>query len=254
MSNKKIKKNLVRLASKNLEIIRKTKIEHIYTEIIEDFNGAVFIDTSKELISSYIDQTNITINKCRNDNYFQSLIEEIKNETLHNEESVLDFDNQLIEIFNLTELDIKSQTQIIFFEYDSNPEIYIYGYGKGDYKLVLKPSYFDFNFNDDSFEAKTFLNFSKVWKNYMELERLLNELDFDSFYDTRFYKSISEFYKYKVFYLLHLSFEKNSDLLFKNLSSENPIYLYGKEHDCEPISIYIYGKTNVFKRFFSTKI
>lgn len=251
MSNQRIKENLRKICKKNQNILNNFSIESISNEIINDLRTTPIMGDSKD-VESYYDQTIEALENSKQSIELISIIENIKKEEIENDNILLDFIGDLKKTFigkNNFEFKTNSKCQIVFFEYDYEPEFNAYGYGKGNYKTIYKPKNFDFNYNEEVFYGISTLNFYEVWKNKINLEEIIEKLEFDAFYDTKYYESVSEFYKYKTFYLLHKAIDVIGIEMFSNIPIEESIFIYANEHDCEPISIYTFNNKKNLKGF-----
>lgn len=251
MKNRKIKNNLKKLCEKHLKKLQALSFNNVLEEIYYDLYEIPTLG-DPDVIEAYNEQTNVAIEKSKSNYEFKSLMELIKNETIEDDDTILDFINELKKLFKNKEefiIDKNLKNQIIFFEYDYEPEFSIYGYGMGDYNVLYKPTYFDFNYNDEVFYKASALNFSSISKNKTDLNKFLEELDFDAFYNTNYFETLLQFYKYKVFYLLHKSIDIIGIDLFDGINIEKPLFLYGNEKGCEPISIYVFEDKKNLKGF-----
>lgn len=211
MQNNRIKNNLEKRANKSLNKLKIRKIEDVYVEIIQEMESTVYINTSEEILKSHFESTKIAIERAREHKEFNSLIVKIQSDKVFEKIIVDDFSKQLIEIFNKENFTNELETQLIFFEYDSNPEFYIHGYGKGNYRILFEPKYFNYNYETCTIHLSHQLDFTEVWKNLKELENLvLDEIDFDAFSESEYMNEIRKFYKNKLFYLLSLALDKVS--------------------------------------------
>lgn len=258
MSNKKIERNLKSLCKKNLKILQENDFDKIYKEIYHSLYNIPTIG-DPEVIDSYNKYTLEVLENLKTNVEFKLLLKSIKDEMIEvDNDDFLGFLNTIKKIFSdekLFEPNNNLKAQIIFFEYDFEPEFSIYGFGKGNYKVIYEPLSFDYNYHDEVFYGITGLYFSKIWKNKTELENLIDELNFDAITNTRFFEAVLGFYKYKIFYLLHKAINALGFELFEKVKTENSLFIYANEHDCEPISIYVFkNKKNIkgyLKNFFT---
>ena len=147
---------------------------------------------------------------------------------------------------------IKSPCQIIFLEHDYEPEFFLHGYGAKedgkDYPILEKPSYFDYNYNIAVFEAVERIDYSVLIQPIIALEKLIEEINTDDsliyFMDTKTgkepFQELKKLYELKAYILLHEVFKEIGDELFKRLPVKKPLFIYGNEHDCESMNIFVY--------------
>ena len=154
-----------------------------------------------------------------------------------------EFKNDLIESFtnikNGLKTDLDSKVQIIFFTYDFNPYAWISGFGEGNYPILEKPEYFEFNFEKDFFEILGKIDYSHIWEKHREFENLLEEVNiYDEIFETELFQSIRNCLISKTYILLNKALKLVEIEIFENLNIKKPLFIYGNEHDCEYTNIY----------------
>ena len=81
----------------------------------------------------------------------------------------------------------------------------------------------------------------EIYKKYKKLNEILEDLDvFDQLMETKMYQHLLKSYIYKTYILLHKAFEQIDINNFKGIEIEKPLYIYGNEHDCEKMNIYVF--------------
>lgn len=63
---------------------------------------------------------------------------------------------------------------------------------------------------------------------------------FKEIQETGFYNYLKNAIHYKTYLLLHETFRKLTVDIFKGIEVAKPFYIYGNEHDCEAINIYVF--------------
>ena len=134
-----------------------------------------------------------------------------------------------------------SKIQIIILTYDFEPYAWISGFGEGNYPILEKPEYFDFNYQKDFFEILGRVDYSKVWHNLIKLAEYLEEAEiYDDVFETEFYQNLRNCYIFKTYLFLNQAFNIVEAELFSGLNIKKPLLVYGNEHDCEKMNIYCY--------------
>lgn len=239
-----VKKNLLNLYNENLKVIAPFS----FGEMIDDYIS--MIDQSYKLseIHNYKESDEaIQLYKLKNDQTILKSFQKAKNLDFDDQKIIIDFvsdiKKSIKEInFKLEECPQKYKNQIIFLEYDHLPEAWFFGFGKGNYPILKKPEYFEFNFKEEIYAGIGKVDYSSIWNNLLEFNEILeNSEAHDFLFDSDSYNSLLNLYKYKTYLLLFEAFERIPINLFDEISIEKPLYIYGNEHDCEPINIYIYS-------------
>ena len=131
--------------------------------------------------------------------------------------------------------------QSIFIEDDYFPEGFISLYGKGNFKILDKPEYLDFDYNNQLFNENCKIDYSTVMKKLIDFNQIIEESGFDNFIlDSQFYDSLSKMYRFKIFLLLNLAFQNVNFSLFTQIKIQRPLYVFANEHDCEVSNIYVF--------------
>jgi hypothetical protein len=133
------------------------------------------------------------------------------------------------------------ERQVLFITYADYPKAWCYMYGEGEFPILKKPEYFDFDFSNELFLFGINIDYSIIWKDLTNLEELIDEYDLYNqlVNDSNLFDALIKSYVYKTYLLLFEVFEENEEELFKGHSLKKPFYIYGNEHDCEKTNIYI---------------
>lgn len=190
-------------------------------EVVQNFNMA---KSNKKLVEA-----------------FRKIISFSINEDLIQEEFKINLKESFIEIKSGLKTHEDSKIQIIFFTYDFEPYAWISGFGEGNYPILEKPEYFEFNYQKDFFEILGKINYSNIWKEQRELEELLEQANiFNEIFDTIFFQSIRNCSLYKTYIILNKALKSIENEIFENLDLKKPLFIYGNEHGCEYTNIFCY--------------
>lgn len=234
-------------------------LENLLKESLIKIKGA----TLKKIITDYINETNqhylnIGINHYLEDEESIELSKLKDNSELKQFfQKALDFkfnENQIITNFKLniqnafTEIKVKVQSeqkgiknQAIFLEYDFLPIASISGYGKGDYPLLKKPKYLEFYPKDEIFISIEKIDYSTVWKDLISFNNIIEQYEIDDYiFESDLYLALKDAYIFKTYILLHKAFDELGFKIFDGIEIEKPLMVYGNQHDCEPISVYMF--------------
>lgn len=136
---------------------------------------------------------------------------------------------------------IDSKLQIIFITHNYDPEATFYGFGVGDYPILQKPEYIQYDYEQEVFYAEGEVSYERFWSSKIKLEEILEDLNLDRiFWHSTQYQAFLDAYKYKTKLLLHEAFDAIPLEAFNGVSIELPLYIYANEHDCEEMNVYIY--------------
>ncbi|GFD92839.1 hypothetical protein KUL156_49140 [Alteromonas sp. KUL156] len=240
---KDILHNLENLLKRSLIQLKGATLEKIITSYINETNQH-YLSIG---VNHYLeDKESIELNKLKKNpelkQFFQKAIEFKFNE------------NQIIEKFKLNiqnafaEIKVKDQSeqkvirlQAIFLEYDLLPTASIYGYGKGDYLLLKKPKYLGFYPKDEIFISIEKIDYSTVWKNLISFNNTIEQYGIDDYiFESDIYLALKDAYIFKTYILLHKAFDGLGNKIFDGIEIEKPLMIYGSEHDCEAINIYMF--------------
>ncbi len=151
--NAEIISNLKNLLNINLEVIRKTSIEKMFDELINENPKAFNLNLG--VITNLFDNDEIkSFKKAKKNTELISAFENAKKMKLDKKEVVaelkIDIISSISELKNKIDSENKGfKNQIIFLEYDYEPYAYFCGFGKGNYPILKTPEYFEFNFQED---------------------------------------------------------------------------------------------------------
>jgi hypothetical protein len=133
------------------------------------------------------------------------------------------------------------KNQIIFLEHDFAPRACFCGFGTGAYPLLETPSYFDYNYHEELYNGEGSIDYSLAWQHLITLNEQIEALGLeDAILDTEIYQNIAKATNYKTFLLLFEAFKNLGLSFFKQIPIELPLFIYGNEHDCEAINIFIF--------------
>lgn len=136
--------------------------------------------------------------------------------------------------------DFEEKNQIIFLEHDYSPYFYWCGFGEGEYSLLSEPKYIKYS-RKEFYNGIGKIDFSEYCTRINELEEYLEELGIlDSVADADPYLQFRSAYRYKLYILLHRAFSEIPLTAFEGIPTKLPLYIYGNEHDCEVMNVYIY--------------
>lgn len=154
-------------------------------------------------------------------------------------------ENQLIS--NLTKIadEIQSKNDhyklnLLFMEYDYQPESIFYGYDDESYefKLLSGEEYLKFEYEKSLFQGAGFFDYSKIMAPVWNLDEKLN-LDDDYEVIEGFVQNLKELNLANVYFGIHLCLEKiNQDIFNVEIPMKDEVYVFGNEHDCEQRNIY----------------
>ncbi|MFV9482310.1 hypothetical protein ACNI3T_00655 [Christiangramia sp. ASW11-125] len=132
------------------------------------------------------------------------------------------------------------ENQAIFLEFDFIPKASIAGYGTGEYPILKEPKYLDFYPDNEIYIAIEKIDYRKIWKNLTSLENTIEKFEVDDYvFDSGTYQALRNSIIYKTYILLHKALNNLGPEIFNGLNIKKPLMIYGNEHDCEPISIYV---------------
>lgn len=235
-----IKQNLENYFNHHFEIINSYSLNDVIDEYITETNNGylslgiknymedeevkelIKVKSNKKLNNSFLAVKQLNINETE-------IIETFKKEIIYSIEKFREIIKQ----------DEKIIYQSIFIEHDFFPLGYIRFYGKGKFIINKKPSYIDFDYNNEILNDDCKIDYSTVWKEYLKFNSIVEELELDNYLmDNTFYESLTQVYLYKVFLLLNKTFQKLEPNIFDGINIHRPFYIFGNEHDCPVSNIY----------------
>ncbi len=137
---------------------------------------------------------------------------------------------------------LEHSCQIIFLEHDFEPMSWLCGYAENNskkkYPILESPKYFDYDI--ELFAGIGKVDYSLTWNKMIRLDGIVEKLDLDNKVDgSSAYEDLHRMHQLKMYILLHEVFTDLSKTLFKNIKVTKPLFIYGMEHDCEPMNIFI---------------
>ena len=244
--NEEIKSNLEYLFNINYNNIKSISFEKLIDNIIieEAETYVINLDGSVTKGLDKIEKTKLL--NAKSNSKLISAFENAKKMELNEKEIIAelktDILNSITELRNKIDSENKGlKNQIIFLEYDYEPLAYFCGFGKGDYPILKKPEYFEFNFREELYAGIGKVDYSKIWKKITSIKEILEDLDLDQLiWESELYQNLQNSVKFKTYLLLNKAFEEIGVESFKGIEIEKPLMIYGNEHDCEPINIFSY--------------
>lgn len=245
--NAEIKSNLENLLNYNLEVIRNTSIEKMFDELISENNSPKSMRIDLGVLTNYFDSDEIkSFKKGKQNSELISAFDKAK-KLAFNEKTIVDklkndILNSIPELKNKIDSENKGfKNQIIFLEYDDEPYAYFCGFGKGNYPVLKKPEYFKFNFREELYAGIGKVDYSNIWNELKIFNEILEGLDiYFQVWDTELYQSLLNSIRFKTYIFLHEAFDQIGVKSFDGIEIELPLMIYGNEHDCEPINIYVF--------------
>jgi|GEM_PF-1941657 len=133
--------------------------------------------------------------------------------------------------------------QALFLTHSDFPYAWGFLYGKGKFPILKKPEYFKFDYSNELFLADLKIDYSLIWSNFLALEKAILEKDlYNQISNTDIFNSLRASYVYKAYLLLFDVLNENQEELFEGFPLKKPFYIYGNEHGCEPINLFIIEK------------
>lgn len=240
----KIKKNLTNLFNENYQKIAKVSFSHMIDENIEETNNGY---KSKGIYNYLEDQEAINLIKLKENRKLHASFIKAQSLDIDEQKIITGFIHDIKKSIEKIKIKLKESkqnfsNQIIFLGYDHLPEAWFSGYGKGNYPILDKPEYFEFNFSEEMYVGIGKIDYSNVWSNLISLNEQLEDLDvFDALATTDTYNYLLNSYLFKTYLLLFKAFDNIMIEEFEGINIEKPLFIYGNEHDCEPMNIYIYN-------------
>ncbi len=245
MRTQEIKANLLQLFNSNVEQMRNLSVDDLFDDLINDDTAAFNMD-SGEMGQLYDVYEINAFKKAKKNSKLISAFETAKSLKFNHDVIVENLKNDILnsisEIKNKIRLENKGfKNQIIFLEYDFQPYAYLCGFGKGNYPILKKPEYFEFNFEQELYSGIGRIDYSVLWKDLNNLNEILEDLDiFFQICETELYQCILNSVVFKTYLFLNEAFEKIGIGAFDGIDIEKPLFIYGNEHDSEAMNIYVF--------------
>lgn len=234
-------------------------LEELFDQSITSSQGA----TIDQLLTDYIYETNqhylslginhyledeepIQLKKLKSNTELKDAFENALRFNFDDDQLISNFKIELSTAFSeirskLLLEDNKIKNQVIFLEYDFLPIASISGFEKGDYPLLTTPQYLDDYPKQQIYTHFEKIDYRQVWKNLMSLISILEEFEIDDLImETDIYQALHNAYIFKTYILLHKAFDQLGITLLDGIEIEKPVMVYGNEHDCEQMSIYVF--------------
>ncbi|WP_346881361.1 hypothetical protein [uncultured Algibacter sp.] len=133
------------------------------------------------------------------------------------------------------------KNRAIFLEYQFEPLASFYGFGKGNFPIVDTFTSFDFNDMKSLYKNIGLINYTKIWKALTVFDEILERANiYDQVIESETYKTLHKCYQLKTYLLLHEAFKSINIKVFNGIKIKKPLFIYGGEHGCEAINIYVF--------------
>jgi hypothetical protein len=243
--NNKIIETLKNLYSANYEQIKDLNYKS-YVSYLIDNNQVIFDKNTGEQLF-WMDEFEIKnlIDSLKNF-HLSSLFEATIKMAIDEEKIKIDLKNDLISIlFALKNKNLDKfpniKRQALFITYGDFPQAWCCMYGEGNFPILKEPTYFNYDYSNELFIPDITLDYSKLWKDLINLEKVIDENDLYNqlINESEKFRALINTYVYKTYLLLNEIFEENKDELFKGFPIKKPFYVFANQHDCEPINLFI---------------
>lgn len=237
-----------------------TNLENLYHQELSSLSGVTF----EGIISDYIDTTDqgyksmginhyledeepIQLNKLKENSSLKNALQKALLINLDEDQVLTNFKQQLQLAFSKVKRSVREQkketpTQAIFLEHDFEPLASILGFGNGNFPLLSKPQYIDYTSEEEEiFVCSEVLDYSSFWNDLLLFDKLVEEYEIeDVVFDSNAYQALKDAYTFKTYILINKALDDLGAEILKGIKVDKPLIIYGNEHDCEPISIYIF--------------
>ena len=241
----KIKTNLEKLFNQNYKLIKDSSFQDIAEKLIENNPEAYDMD-SGSIRSLYEDEDIAILKESKQNKRLVKLFEAAKDELKTDNQRIERIKNDIIDSIEIIKDKVKTENkgfknQIIFLEHDFEPYAYFCGFGEGEYTILETPNYVKFNYREELFNGIGKISYAEFWEKRIRLDELLEELDLtDLMWDSEIYQGLRDAYKFKTNLLLYEAFEQIPIETFKGIPIKFPLFIFGNEHDCEAMNVYLY--------------
>lgn len=243
--NEEVKSNLEKLFNNNFELFKNSSIEETLDEFIND--NPIVLDLNVDQKTNLFDNQKIkNLERAKKNSELISLFEIAKKMEFNDKEIISDLKTDILNSIPVLKQKIDSENngfknQIIFLEYDYEPYANFSGFGKGNYPILKEPEYFDFNYMEELYNGIGKVDYTKIWKDLTKLDEILEDLDiYDEVWDSTLYQGLLNSVKFKTYLFLNEAFDQIGIESFKGIEIEKPLFIYGNEHDCEAINIFVF--------------
>ena len=244
--NHQVKKVLDQYVHSNLSVVKEATFSGLINQAIEDTKTALTFssDTGKLVPYQNSEEWVKPLMNLKENKELQAQFELIKNLNINEVEIIENYKKQILNSYITIRAKVKEedkgiQSQILFIEHDYEPVACFCGFGCGEYPLLNKPEYIDFNHKDELYNGVGKLDYL-FWSNLEQFKENLEDDVVDSIIETKMFKAIQNWYTFKTYQLLHHAFDQLGLSLFEGIPTKLPFYIYGNEHDCEVMNIYVF--------------
>lgn len=240
INKREILQNLQNIFNKNYNFVKNQTLDDVINHYIKETNQ-YYIGMG---ITNYLDDEEvIELKQALRYKELKNAFEDVKNFNLDDQiiisEFIFEIRKTLLEIKEDNAQKDNFTIQLIFIIHDQLLTADFYCYGEGNYPILEKPEYFDYNYDNEI--KNSGLDYTKVSSKLFSFNSILENLEVDNYIlETNFYKCLVESYKYKIYLLLNKAFEQITEEEFNVINIKKALYIYANEHDCPPINIYVF--------------
>ena len=242
-------KNSVKLNLKNLYLENRRKVDDIsindiLNKIITDNPEALNLN-SGETVNLYDEEEIENFRLATKNKKLAEKFNYAKELDFHESQIINDLKQNLKNSFSIAKdkfisNESQEKNQIIFLEHNYQPYAYLCGYGEGDYPILKNPEYLNGFHQKEFYNGVGNIDYSPIWKGLINLIALIEELEIDdAVREDELFLALEKMTLYKTYILINRALEELGESLFSNMSIKKPLFIFGNEHDCEPINIYV---------------
>nr|WP_294932775.1 hypothetical protein [uncultured Flavobacterium sp.] len=243
INKREIQQNLQNIFNKNYNFVKNKTLDDVINHYIKETNQ-YYIGMG---ITNYLDDEEvIELKQALRNKELRNAFEDVKNFNVDDQIIISKFISEI----RKTLLEIKEDNthkdnfiiQLIFIIHDQLLTADFYCFGQGNYPILEKPEYFDYNYDNEVTSKNNDLDYTKVSTKLFSFNSILENLEVDNYIlETDFYQFLVESYKYKIYLLLNKAFEQITEEEINLINIKKPLYIYANEHDCPPINIYLFN-------------
>ncbi len=235
--------NLEILLNKSLTQLKEATIEKIISNCLNETNKG-YLSMG---INHYLDDVEAKeLNELKKNLELKKTFQQAIEFKFDENQLITNFKSELQKAFADIKLNVhteqkKLKSQVIFIEYHYLPNASISGFGKGNFPILKKPEYLESYPMDEMFSSIEKIDYSLAWKNLISLNDIVEQYEIeDCIFESEIYQALKNAYIFKTYILLHKAFDELGTKLLDGIEIIKPLMVYGCEHDCEVINIYVF--------------
>lgn len=252
--NKFIKENLENHIGNSIKLFRgQFSFPNIVQQELDGFDNIKWLPNPEFDVEALKEKNKSELIEILNDDQLHSKIDNVIRELIDVNEKIIqdNIEQQLIDSFTNISLNIAKKKNdfklnLLFLEHNYEPEAYFCGFDdiNHEYRLLSGLEYLKYDYNKELFNGAERFDYRILLRPYLKFKEELGEEKVNIINEAlsggMYLEEIKKLFILNGFLGIHLCLDRIREEIRKiNIPMQNEVFIFGNEHDCEPINIYV---------------